>query len=107
MNEIGITAKLTTSVLILSLLLAVMTATKVLAMEHLPKLNSESKLAAYTSIALKSSNKLGWIPLGILTEQKATLEEGDLQMSELLTLNGLAWAASAVIGIRRSGSKKS
>lgn len=92
--------KFTTSALILSLLLAV-AAPKASAGDKLPQQESKIKLASRdrARAASETSKQFLLPPVAIVVRE--VLEEGELQFTELLTLNGLALAASGLVGIRR------
>ncbi|OCR02790.1 hypothetical protein BCD67_18180 [Oscillatoriales cyanobacterium USR001] len=81
--------KVTTSVLIFSLVFAV----------------SESKASAADKLPLgdravpEMSKQFVLSPVAVVVRE--TLEKGELQFSEMLTINGLALAASGLVGIRR------
>lgn len=90
--------KFTTSALILSLLLAV-AAPKASAGDKLPQQESKIKLASRDRAASETSKQFLLPPVAIVVRE--VLEEGELQFTELLTLNGLALAASGLVGIRR------
>ena len=90
--------KFTTSALILSLVFAV-AAPKASAGDKLPQQESEIKLASRDRVASETSKQFLLPPVAIVVRE--VLEEGELQFTELLTLNGLALAASGLVGIRR------
>ena len=95
--------KFTTSALIFSLLLAV-AAPKASAADKLPQQESEIKLASRDR-AVSETSKQFLLPPAVVVVREV-LEEGELQFSELLTLNGLALAASGLVGIRRFRESK-
>lgn len=95
--------KFTTSALILSLLLAV-AAPKASAGDKLPQQKSEIKLASRDRATSETSKQFLLPPVAVVVRE--VLEEGELQFSELLTLNGLALAASGLVGIRRFRESK-
>jgi hypothetical protein len=87
-KKTNLLTKVTTSVLIFSLVFAV----------------SEPKAAAVDNLPLRDSvletTKQFALPSAAVVVREA-LEKGELQFSEMLTINGLALAASGLVGIRR------
>ena len=98
--------KFTTSALILSLVFAV-AAPKASAGDKLPQQESEIKLASRDRVASETSKQFLLPPVAVVVRTAASVvEDGELQFTELLTLNGLALAASVLVGIRRFRESK-
>ncbi|HLO48333.1 MAG TPA: hypothetical protein VK211_07930 [Kamptonema sp.] len=95
--------KVTISALMFSLVFAV-AAPKASAAKKLPQQKSEIKLISRAS---ETSKQFLFPPVAIVVRTAASVvEDGELQFSELLTLNGLALAASGLVGIRRFRQSK-